>query len=332
MTLVFPVPPITTSSAHGLTLLFAFCYVGSLYISKNARLSFAEKQTAAYNGKPRPKYSDERWRDDPDVIRARLVAVSIATSICCGIVFLLLRHFVGDRPDGFEMALDTTIARLGFRIYFDSDMIFPHLVTPVLFLGPLYAGYLGGHLPLQRNWSFKTDVISKFISWQGVRNYLMAPITEELVFRACVLAVYHMSGASTRRMIFLGPLSFGLAHVHHAWDTFNRYGGTAAAAKRAIIMSLFQLAYTALFGFHCSYLFLRTGSIFPSISAHIFCNIMGVPEIAWHLKVYPQRRKAILFMYVLGVVGFAYVLEPWTRTGGVLYWRDQKPGAGIGSY
>lgn len=27
------------------------------------------------------------------------------------------------------------------------------------------------------------------------------------------------------------------AHVHHAWDTFNRYGRTASAAKRAVIMS-----------------------------------------------------------------------------------------------
>jgi len=90
--------------------------------------------------------------------------------------------------------------------------------------------------------------------------YPQAPITEEIVFRACVIAVYHMSGASTKRMIFLGPLSFGLgmsislfqdplvspsimflfpkpAHVHHAWDTFNRYGRTANAAKRAVIMS-----------------------------------------------------------------------------------------------
>ncbi|KAF5374117.1 hypothetical protein D9615_008876 [Tricholomella constricta] len=117
-----------------------------------------------------------------------------------------------------------------------------------------------------------------------------APITEEIVFRACVIAVYHMSGASTKRMIFLGPLSFGLAHAHHAWDTFNRYGRTASAAKRAIFMSLFQLSYTTLFGFHSSYLFVRTGSIYPPISAHIFCNIMGVPELMWELRTYAHRK------------------------------------------
>ncbi|KAG5642986.1 hypothetical protein DXG03_001802 [Asterophora parasitica] len=170
------------------------------------------------------------------------------------------------------------------------DSLYPHLVTPVLFIGPLYAMFLRQELPLQAHWSFHEDVISKFLSWQGIRNYLLGPITEEVVFRACVIAVYHMSGASTKRMIFLGPLSFGLAHVHHAWDTFNRYGRNASAAKRAIIMSLFQLSYTTLFGFHCSYLFLRTGSIYPPITAHIFCNIMGLPGFIGDVKDFPSRR------------------------------------------
>ncbi|KAG5653161.1 hypothetical protein H0H81_002003 [Sphagnurus paluster] len=323
MPLVFDSPPISTSTAHALTVLFAFTYVGSLYISKNARLSFLNRKVSTDNGTPRPKYVNERWRDDPDVIRARLVAVCVATTLCCGLVFWILRSFVGPKPDGFELTLETTIARLGFTLYrWDMDSLYPHLVTPVLFLGPLYAMYLGENLPFQAKWSFQGDVVSKFLSWQGIRNYVMAPITEEIVFRACVIAVYYMSGASTKRIIFLGPLSFGLAHVHHAWDTFNRYGRTASAAKRALLMSLFQLAYTTLFGFHCSYLFLRTASIYPPISAHVFCNIMGLPDLMWELREHPHRRAAIIFMYVLGVVGFVYTLEPWTRFGG-LYWRER---------
>lgn len=321
MPLVFDSPPISTSTAHFLTFLFAFSYVGSLYISKNARLSFSKHTPKSGNGSPREKLQDERWRDDPDVIRARLVAVTIATTLCCGLVFWILRSFVGTRQDGLEMTVDTTITRLGFKLYrLDLDSVYPHLITPILFLGPLYAMYLGHHLPFQARWSFQVDVVSKFCSWIGIRNYIMAPITEEIVFRGCVLAVYHMSGASTKRMIFLGPLSFGLAHAHHAWDTYNRYGRTASAAKRAIITSLFQLSYTTIFGFHCSYLFLRTGSIYPPISAHVFCNIMGLPEIAWELRRYPHRRAAILLAYILGVAGFVYTLEPWTRFGG-LYWR-----------
>lgn len=98
MTLVFPYPPISTSTAHALTFLFAFSYVGSLYISKNARLSFTSRPRPTANGAPREKLSQERWRDDPDVIRARLAAVMASTIICCAGVFGMLWHFVGDGP------------------------------------------------------------------------------------------------------------------------------------------------------------------------------------------------------------------------------------------
>lgn len=151
-------------------------------------------------------------------------------------------------------------------------------------------------------------------------------MTEEVVFRACILAVYHMSGASRMRMIFCSPLLFGLgesnislyisftkrlsiAHVHHALDTFYAKGGNAAAARIAFLGTrtpvflllcflrllspsclVFQLAYTSLFGFYASYLFLRTGSILPPITAHIFCNIMGIPMIGYELSRHSKYR------------------------------------------
>ncbi len=68
-----------------------------------------------------------------------------------------------------------------------------------------------------------------------------APITEEIVFRACVLAVYLLSPqlvSSKMGLAFITPLNFGVAHLHHARDTYNRYyGRTGAALKRAIMVS-----------------------------------------------------------------------------------------------
>lgn len=79
---------IPTSTAHALAALFATCYVGSIYISKNARLSFSKTKVHLDYGFARLKLQNERWRDDPDVVRARLVAVSSATLVCCAIVFV----------------------------------------------------------------------------------------------------------------------------------------------------------------------------------------------------------------------------------------------------
>ncbi|CAA7266053.1 unnamed protein product [Cyclocybe aegerita] len=336
--LLFPRPLLTTTSAHLISLAFACAYVGSIYLSKNARLSFSKRAPRISNMndegslQERNRLRNERWRDDPDVIRARLLAVSVATLLCCTGVFGVLWWQVGAETRYLDIAIEATFLRLGLFFFVQLPQslqslianplpnILPHLVAPVLFLGPLYGSFLGGELPGQRNWFWRTHVVARFCSIQGIRNYTVAPLTEELVFRGCVLAVYHLSGTGKGKMVFLTPLTFGLAHVHHAWDTYNRYGRTGPAAKRAIISSLFQLAYTSLFGFHVAYIFLRTGSLLPSISGHVFCNLMGLPEIAYELRRYPKRRKVIITMYLLGIAGYIYVLPRWTQTEANFYW------------
>jgi len=336
MQLLFSQPLLSTSSAHIISLGLGGIYVGSLYLSKHARLSFStggsKYKASGPTGKgipstfPRAKQKDERWRDDPDVIRARLVAVSVATVVCCLVVFAVLWSHVGGNLKNLDIATEATLLRIGFPSSILNPLnlrlsdILPHLVTPVLFLGPLFGAYLGKQLPGQRNWMWQSHVEARFLSLQGIRNYCVGPATEEIVFRACVLAVYHLSGASKTRMIFLAPLTFGLAHVHHAWETYNRYGRGPQALRIALVATLFQLGYTTLFGFHASYLFLRTGSILPPITAHIFCNIMGIPEIAYELKSFPRYKTAIITTYLIGIIGFAYTLPRWTRTDDNFYW------------
>jgi hypothetical protein len=84
------VPSISTTLAHFLALGFSVAYVGSLYVSKNARLSFSSKAGWSRNGEARRKEREERWRDDPDVIKARLAAVTLASAVCCIIVVVIV--------------------------------------------------------------------------------------------------------------------------------------------------------------------------------------------------------------------------------------------------
>ncbi|KAH7885150.1 CAAX protease self-immunity-domain-containing protein [Phlebopus sp. FC_14] len=316
-------PLLSTTSAHALAALFALAYVGSIYVSRNARLSFSNTRAYLDYGYARPKERNERWRDDPNVIRARLFAVSTATILSCTIVFALIRLVLGEGT-GVLTALRSTIAHLGIA----PTAIQPHLITPTLFLGPLYAHFLLGTLPFQKNWSFHDDVLCFLFSITGIKNYIIAPITEEIVFRACVLTGYHLARASMIRMIFLSPLVFGAAHIHHAWDTYNRYGRSPAALKRAVVGTIFQFTYTSIFGFYCSYLFLRTGSIFPPIVAHMFCNIMGVPQPSYEIRQRPDRklgvfhfiRSSIVIAYLAGIIGFVFLLPRWTYMEGSLYW------------
>lgn len=91
MPLVFLSPPISISTAHALAVFFACSYVGSLYISKNARLVFKNVSTKGLqNGQQRAKEDDERWRDDPDVIRARVIAACLSTTVNCTVVLCVV--------------------------------------------------------------------------------------------------------------------------------------------------------------------------------------------------------------------------------------------------
>lgn len=83
-------PLLSTTSAFLITFSFATAYVGGLYLSKNARVSFASVQHNGDGKIPRQKLKDERWRDDPDVIRARIIVVTFATLACCLAVFAVL--------------------------------------------------------------------------------------------------------------------------------------------------------------------------------------------------------------------------------------------------
>ena len=101
------------------------------------------------------------------------------------------------------------MARLGLTLFEDHSPL-PYFVAPILYLGPLYATFLDSKLPFQSRWSWGHDVLPVFNNLVSVRNYFFGPITEELVFRGCVLAVYHLAGLSRNKMIFLSPLLFGL--------------------------------------------------------------------------------------------------------------------------
>lgn len=76
--------------------------------------------------------------------------------------------------------------------------------------------------------------------------------------------------------IFLSPLIFGLAHVHHFYEF--RITNPQTPITVALVRSVLQFAYTYLFGIYATFVFLRTGSLLATIVVHIFCNYMGLPR------------------------------------------------------
>ncbi|OJT11625.1 hypothetical protein TRAPUB_11853 [Trametes pubescens] len=181
MPLAFATPPISVSTAHALAAFFTVSYVGSLYLSKGARLYF--KNDVKVDTRPdeeREKDSEERWRNDPDVIRARLVAASMSTALSVGVVYWLVRSVTPESEVYPFTSLQSTLARLGLTLGSSRNsplwVILPCLVVPVLYLGPLYVDWLCQTLPTQRRWSVQGSLLPLVSTWVGIRNYVVVRV------------------------------------------------------------------------------------------------------------------------------------------------------------
>jgi prenyl protein peptidase len=102
------------------------------------------------------------------------------------------------------------------------------------------------------------------------------PITEELVFRSCIVPLHLLAKISPVEIVLLTPLYFGIAHIHHFYEFVLTHPHSPILS--ALARSLFQFTYTTMFGWYAAFVFLRTGSLPAAILAHSFCNWCGLPR------------------------------------------------------
>ena len=101
-------------------------------------------------------------------------------------------------------------------------------------------------------------------------------MTEEVLFRSASVPLLLLSNTSNKTIVFLTPIIFGLAHVHHFYEFRITHPHTPVVG--ALGRSLFQFTYTTLFGSYATFIYLRTGSLLAVVLAHAFCNWQGVPR------------------------------------------------------
>ncbi len=124
MPLVFASPPISLWTAHLFAAFFTFSYVGSLYLAKSARLSFKKGPVSRVrDGEERERYSDERWRNDPDVIRARLLAASASTLLSVYAVYWLVQRVTPESEVCIPTMYHGVVCGLSFPIFVHARYI-----------------------------------------------------------------------------------------------------------------------------------------------------------------------------------------------------------------
>ncbi|XP_026830201.1 CAAX prenyl protease 2 isoform X2 [Ooceraea biroi] len=197
-------------------------------------------------------WSTPHNREHPSTIKKRFFSVFIMTFLSPAPLYFGLNEKVFQKASMWEL--------LGLRWSgFIQAAVIPLLLTMILFLGPLSLQGFNGLWRLYTEPMYWLGSVRTLIWW---RNQVVAPLSEEWTFRACMLPLL-LQCFTPATAIFVCPLFFGVAHFHHVVGRVKMGMGI----KHALFISCFQSAYTTLFGAYAAFLFAKTGghrTFFPS--------------------------------------------------------------------
>uniref|UniRef100_UPI0037E80AA6 CAAX prenyl protease 2-like n=1 Tax=Semicossyphus pulcher TaxID=241346 RepID=UPI0037E80AA6 len=281
--------PVITQEEHAQTrcwvcvlscFLLACVYVGSLYVWRSSLP-----------------------RDHPSVIKRRCASVLLVSALSPAAVKAWI-HWADVRVDASVWEL------MGVRLEgLLPAAVLPLLLTMVFYLGPLV------HSAMENPDGVTGELQSAFDvqSWRlcvgdavWLRNQVVAPVTEELVFRGAMLPMLVPCTGPTAA-IFTAPLFFGVAHFHHVIEQRRLHKDSM---RVILLVSGMQFLYTTVFGAFTAFIFMRTGHVVGPVLCHSFCNSQGLPDISSALQ-HPQR-SALLLSYVMGLLLFLVLLFPLT--------------------
>uniref|UniRef100_A0A182N5J1 CAAX prenyl protease 2 n=1 Tax=Anopheles dirus TaxID=7168 RepID=A0A182N5J1_9DIPT len=242
-------------------------------------------------------WNSKHDRDHPSTIKRRFFSVSVVMIVAPFFVLTLTSKDVFQRYTMWQI--------MGFRRegLFAATFV-PLLLTMVLFLGPLSVQLSNGIWRIYSEPMYWMNAVRNLI-W--LRNHLVAPLSEEFTFRACMLPLLLQTFRPAIAML-ITPLLFGLAHLHHIKERLQN----GRPLREVLIVSFFQFFYTTIFGIYSAHLFVRSGHFVAPFVVHAFCNHMGFPDVQ---EVQSQQdRKKYLFIgfYVLGLIGWIVLLPTLT--------------------
>ncbi|XP_058015977.1 CAAX prenyl protease 2 isoform X1 [Ahaetulla prasina] len=242
-------------------------------------------------------------RDHPAVIKRRFTSVLVVSTFSPLFIWVW-KEVTGIKPDASLLTL------MGFRLEgILPATLLPLLLTVILFLGPLI------QLSMDCPWDMVDGLRVAFdprfwvlclTDMRWLRNQVIAPFTEELVFRACMVPML-VPCTGVGLAIVTCPLFFGVAHFHHVIEQLRFRQGSRASI---FLSAVFQFSYTAIFGAYTAFLFIRTGHLIGPVLCHSFCNYVGFPAVGAALE--HSQCFLVVFFYLLGVVLFFLLLLPMT--------------------
>lgn len=255
-------------------------------------------------------------RNEPDVIRYRMSRVSL---LCLAILVLLppaLVHLtktdvLSKENNGnifFYRSVIDVVRQFGlFPGFSQSGSVYVdlyNLLRSVALMCILYVGPITHYVYAERQ-NIRNDFFFSFNVLTGVRDHIFAPVTEEFVYRAAVVATLKpvLTNSSIIRWL---PLLFGVAHAHHGFQLYHVEGHLLGHSLLHVVM---QMTYTTVFGLLANKIYLATQcNLLCVIVVHGMCNLMGFPSVDFR-QAHPKWFWVYCGMLVGGVYLFCRQLS-----------------------
>lgn len=210
-------PPVLLSPTSTLLISSAFttAYVGSVYLFPHTRISISSPSPAPSTPAPAegaplppaaPTSGPPRDRNHPQVIRARLCAVSLSSLLSALSIPRLVRWLAPHAAP-----IPPLHHLLGFSCPSTTDGVgrlvgLPLALTASLFAGSLYITWLCEAMPGQKRWTWQ-EAKREFGGWTGLRTLLV-------VSRSAKVQAGHFANRSTTAGTFNGGDRVPLVHCY----------------------------------------------------------------------------------------------------------------------
>ncbi|PWA34016.1 farnesylated protein-converting enzyme 2 [Artemisia annua] len=179
--------------------------------------------------------------------------------ICAGISTVVSLIFCAFILPIKSWEMSNLLSAYGIRLHHTWEAV----VIPLFLTSLMYAGsFVLKFYSIWSSWADHEDhridlsfeglkiLLEKIINWMlslvynisAWRMYIVAPLTEELVFRACMIPLLLCGGFEPYTVILLSPVFFSLAHLNHLLEFYMQQDSGLLRACIVVGMCCFSVA------------------------------------------------------------------------------------------
>jgi prenyl protein peptidase len=185
-----------------------------------------------------------------------------------------------------------------------------------------------------------TKIAYSKLDFTTVKTIFFAPVFEEFIYRSCLINIFIEAGIySPSTCVLVVPFFFAISHLHHVFqqqrqqrklrnwlkdDNMTIPPDQWVSIRKSLLIALFKLSYTNIFGIYSGYVYIKTGSLWPAIVLHSHCNFFGFPSFGQLLNKEHRcsERIAALVLYLAGTIILLSTFDWWFEEGSKPWWTE----------